>query len=758
MLIYINKKEYKSYSVFVFADDNFKEQKIKYALAKVNHEDLNNLKLMNQLNSGDFLPNLTIGDKINETEFYRIIVNASMGEYDLKSTDKAIAFAESYEKDELIRDLCNTGRYNFNEFGYFSVSQSVPSVKFNNAVLFSHRIGSKIYVLDTNPFRGYNYMSFLPSELKIDLKLLYELGKIEFYAGKLDSAIKYFDAVNWFFNGQSNKTYIVGHALRYKAHSYFKLHEYQRARECLLDPKCTVKSSWDYLYRSKVDSVYLREEELSVEELKSRKDDMSKYRNLVINEISARSDAFNWYNIGKANAYEFTVMRGYFTSYLFEAIWSFSILENYVKKLKTHELKNELMDFDSNLFKYYLDAYESASKLHSMLDCNVEFLITDLALEVNTAKSNSYVRVLERNLERQTLKQVRNYCIPYQEMIKYWLAKLLFILYQLDKMDFASNEDYYLYLFTTEERKDISSAIIKIYLSLSKGGDSYISFDSSYYYDKPLPFLYDNINDLFDIHYQIALVHFHNKNYQLVIDNLDKQLRNFYDDYIIYDNLDEIWELENIEHFGFDRLFYLFYYKAISEFNLNNYVKSFYDLHRAFKFQEYAFNYFEIKVDKNLLSEAVKTKKTIVKKLGRAPLDIEIANLYRKKAVKQYEELLVELSHYFEIEKYKNLHAFKIDNWAWGKSFRFNNYYKIKNILSQLAILNYNIDRHNTLTNNKHIVKMKNECLDYFYWLSDKEVKEYDENEREERDMFTSDWSIIMGSDDEASAAFWNLD
>ena len=778
MIIFTEKRSFNEAVLFRFADVFFSIGEIKYYTIRVLKERVKDLAVLNKLKPGEILPHFSLEYK----EKKKILVhNQIFGVLKFESNEAANNILKQLNYGEILNGYYRHSDYEFNkptddiipkitspkdyvesEFSFkvqkFKIGSYIEGFKFN--VCFSHRIGNKIYVTDSNLWRGSSYKSFQPN-IKVD-HVFYELGKKEYFAKNYELAIYYFDATIWFFKEYAHKTLIIGHSLRYKANSLLSLKKHQEAYECYLDPRCVVKNSWDYYNRSEICVSSNNLFSNSLEYLVERKNDLIKFRELLISELKeSKSTNFIEKVLSKENDAYYAFIR-YYKSFIYESIYSYVILEKYYesyKKILKNEVDSNINGF-SVLFTEYWDELYDCISIYTSAD-DFEDKLMNLSLSVNAQNTNNFIEFTPKKILDKRLGYLESKCKPGYSYLSYWEAKIRWCLFTTNKVRYCDT----MYSIRTLKFNS-TDHILRLFQESAKifvfGSHLRFDYDSQFnlliedFEGNDLPAPINPINrfiyfEIYDMYYQKGKANFYLKKYALCVEDMNNQIKLFVESYgeNNIDTFNKFYYSKSASFFGAKILFEIYFFKSMSELRLKNYKKSYYDLVRALEY------YDNFDFETVFLEKLKRMQKSLINKMGFIPTNSEIAEYYYNKAIEIYKLLVIELSSLMGTNDTKGFLCLINKNLSWKLMC---NDYVFDKVVSNLRKIIYNLDKHKELKGKNHPRKLHKECTLFFSWLTDQR-NDRDRKLKESHDdySFPRNWGDILGPS-EAGVAFWNLD
>lgn len=341
MLVYCEsiKKYERNSTFFVFADVHFQYQnQLRYALVRISDESKQTLEKFKGFKPGQLFPTLTIGAKIPETEFYRVIPHNAYGVIKFNSPSESNEFFVKFKKGDILFDysrfyksqiIFSITKKNISNNFYFDVSKTPPGTE-DEYLRLSHMFESEVYVYSESIIQGYNYWQIKNNrELQID-NVFYELGKEQFRKKNFKGAIRLLKNTLYFFENDKKRSNIIGYTLMYIARCYVELNEIDLANQYYLDKRCALNSSRDYFYRSIISKYFNHREDFTIEELIKLKSDSEKFRNLLVKEFKVK-ERFQINNIFVENRYERHMFYQYVTSHFIESINNYLLVDKFIE-------------------------------------------------------------------------------------------------------------------------------------------------------------------------------------------------------------------------------------------------------------------------------------------------------------------------------------------------------------------------------------------------------------------------------------------
>jgi hypothetical protein len=771
MIIFTNRRIIGEWYLFRFADVLFNNGQIKYFTIKVLNEKINAIKILNKLEPGEILPHFSLQyiEKKNT-----LIQNQIFGILNFESINDAVNISNQHKQGEILNGYHRHYVYEFNKFKVDVIpmnnttechDESVFSFRVYKdtigrkteeyKICFSHRIENKIYVTDSNVWRGSSYKCF-QTDIKVD-HVFYDLGKKEYLYKNFELAVYYFDATIWFFKESKHKSHLIGNALRHKAKSLLSLRKHQEANECYLNPKCLVKNSWDYFYRSEI---YNSSNDLmshSLEYLVDRKNDLTKFRELIIAELKEnKSTCFIEKVLSQEKDY-FDAFNAYYKSFIYESIYSYIIFYNHNKAQKIVSQKADYLNAKeaSDIFSKFWDELLDSIDIYD--STSIEEHLWCLSLSINEFNTNKYIEETPKKILGRRLDNLKLKCQPHFSYLYYWESKIRWSLYSTNKVRYFNSMEN----INANKFKSLDHITMKF-------KDSANIFDYIWHDPHTCPFEFlenaneergffnpmNRVNDyiyfeICDIFYQKGKINYFSKKYATCIEDMNKQLKLFVKYYgnNDLDAFDRFYCSKSASFFGSEILFEIYYIKSCCEIKLKNYRKAYYDLFRAFEY------YDKYPIETDLLQKAKRKQKSLANKMVSIPTNAEIAEHYYKKAIDLYKLLLEKLASLLNIKNPKGLLCLINESFSYI-FYKYDYDYKYE-ILGDLRAIIYNLEKHKELKGKKHPRKVHSECYLFLHWLDeqwDRRV-EMEEQERE----FPNNWKDILGGD-EAGCAYWNLD
>lgn len=614
MMYFVKHKTYpRSYFLFsVFSEAN---KKLYFGVVSTKDVDAELNKKKQHLAIGCIVPSLALGDvKILENaDVYQVINKVVHGYIDFNASTEAVVFTSGLSKGNKFENLTLKNSYSIVSPGQlnFTTRNYSPNSD-EETVYFSHVEGSRVFVYFNSGLKGFQFLprnnfNFCYPFVKInvlteDTHTLFELGKMHFKLEEYQSAIVCFDLTISAYEHFDNKTHLVANALRNKARSHLKLHQFLRAQESLLDTRCALLTSWDFYYRSVATNDFLNKKKFSEDEIALRKLDMQIFRNRLITEIQAKSANFSIYNITNQNSFEFKAFQAFFSTYLFETIYICNQIENQYS-----------FDLD-----YTIDLLLDLEQLRSSDSFNL--FATEKFLSL-TKPLNSKIYFSEQVWSALRQKAVPDYCVR-----NYWILRTLTALIG-QKTNSQINEILISHgLIPDRYIGNEFHYILKEFEWLKKNlkdeNDEWVFedfIDPDYFY----PLFENNPLHLFDLCYRKAIIHFDQLQFQECINELDEQL-NFFD--VDFNNSEEYDQLsygikgQVLDGWGFFKIFEIYFMMAKCEFELKNYTNAFDQIKCAFNIKRNLSRYHYVEADKNILNDAKKLEREIILKIGSRPI------------------------------------------------------------------------------------------------------------------------------------------
>jgi hypothetical protein len=718
MILFTKSIKSKSNSVVnVFANTALNNKEIKYAAVKLNKEQEEILINKYELKEGQLLPSLRLGEGIiGNSGFYRLVNERVNGIIKFSTIQEALNFSNKYKQGEKLKNIRLASSYSLlNGETHFRTLNANAQFEFES-IFFSHIHESSVHVYFNSEWKGFSYAQFfftdyLPTFKNIVVnydfgQVFYELGKIELKENKYDKSLIYFDITIAIFQNRKDKSYLIGNALRYKAKSLIKSNLFYEAKLVLLDNRCDLKTSWDYLYRSIIDDYNLKKSDLSLDLLRTRKNDLKLFRSLLIKEIQDYYYDFKCFNIKDKDTFEFRALRAFMLSYFYEAIYAHAIIVELNKIIKD---KNSTYTGDD-----YYEAASSASLLSCIIDgCDFWDLFF---IELDTKDCKKFYK-LDRN--RRYIKYFYNKdlllsMLPDNYLLEYWCCKIAIGLHEaaesqiIDESEFCEL-DYIPDKYNKNAFEYAIESFRYIKQNLQFGRDNgdretfYESWDVGDYHGMTtIPLLVENNTyDLIDVCFQKGLVHFKLKEYERCIDELYDQLKMLDIDLEMYDEESMIY---TCDRFGYEKVYELMFILSKCEYELENYIKAYYLLCCANKLKGKLKKWFNLVVEKKTIGKTNHLKRCIIAKIGYHPSNGQIADIFFENAIKSY-HLAIKALNNESLSDLKTIIQYP-PNVIRNRKELYN---KVNKVISDLQM-------HKYLGGKKRIQKLLNECFDFHYW------------------------------------------